>query len=144
MNTTFAIILNLLLPFVKCFFFFFSSQVKFSWFRAQQVFHKRFNQIFLRHFLLFKASCWDEKRWKSLGARSSEYGGWGRIDQPNSNIFPAWYLLNLFLCYQEDSQRLSHWRVWGIFLENFHTHVVAVENISLHCVPDCCLKTHNE
>ena len=40
-----------------------------------------------KSFLLFRTFCWELKRWKSLGARSGEYGGWGRTDQLESNIF---------------------------------------------------------
>jgi len=31
--------------------------------------------------------CNDRNRWKSEGARSDEYGGWGRTSQPSSNNF---------------------------------------------------------
>ena len=37
-------------------------------------------------FLSFRTFCREGKIWKSLGAKSSEYGGWGKMDQPKYDI----------------------------------------------------------
>ena len=51
----------------------------------------------------------NEKRWKWLGARSSEYGGSGRTDKHNSNTL---FLVNVTLRYHGEAQRFSYWRVY--------------------------------
>ena len=95
MNCIFAIILNHILPFISKLVE--SSQIKLSRFWTQAVFHKYFHQTCLEFFLSFGAVCREQKRWKSLGKISGEYGWWGLNILVKSNIFPAWFLLNVAL-----------------------------------------------
>ena len=69
---------------------------------------------------------------KSLGASHWVYNGSGRKGQLKSNIFPARFLVNVALRYHGEAQCFSHRRVRGIFLEDFHVHIAAVESINLH------------
>ena len=62
------------------------------------------------------------EKMEELGARSSEYGGWDRTDQHNADIFSAWLLNNVVLCYLRKAQCFSYWRVQSVFLEAFHAH----------------------
>ena len=68
------------------------------------------------------------------------------VEQTSQNpiFFPAWFLLNIALCYYQEAKRFSNWQVQGIFLEDFHRHISAVESISLYWVSDYGLKTQNE
>ena len=43
------------------------------------------------------------KKWKTLDAKSAEYSGWGRTDQPKYDILPAWISLNVALRYYEEA-----------------------------------------
>ena len=45
------------------------------------------NDYYWESLLSFRAFCRERKIWKSLGARSGEYSGQGRRDQPKSNTF---------------------------------------------------------
>ena len=47
-------------------------------------------------------------------------------------FFPAWFLLNVALHYHGEAQCFFYWQVQGIFLEDFHAYITAVERISLH------------
>ena len=51
-----------------------------------------FNWSDWEHFLSFKVFCKEWKRWKSLGERFGEYGGWGKKDQLKVNIFSSMIL----------------------------------------------------
>ena len=57
----------------------------------------------------------EQKRWKSFDAKFGEYCGCGTTDQPKSNIFPAWFLLNSALRYHGKAQRFSHWWLTDVF-----------------------------
>ena len=59
----------------------------------------------------------------------------------NPKFFPGWFLLNVVLRYQGDTQRFSYWQIRSIFLEDFHAYIASVE--SLHWVSDCSSKTLN-
>ena len=65
---------------------------------------------------------WMKKRWKPLGARSSQYDWRGWINQPKSNILTAWFL-------------------GDVLFEDFYARIATVESLSVHWVSHCCLKT---
>ena len=108
----FAIILIHLLPFITNPVD--STQVKFSWFWAQEVFHKFFHLIFLRYLVIQSIL-----KWKSLGARFGEYGGWGRTDQPKSNIFYWMILAKCGLALSWRSSTFLLLIIMGHFLRRF-------------------------
>ena len=56
-----------------------------------------------------------------------------------TSLHPIFFLLNAALHYQK-AQCFSYWWVSGVFFEDFHTHVAAVESKSLHWVSDCGLR----
>ena len=125
-----AIISISLLPFIRKFVNF--SQIKLTWFRAQQVLQKYFHLIFLRKFLSFRGFWREWKRWKSLSTRSGEYGGWGRTDHSKSNIFPARFLPNVALRYFRERQRSSYRQVHGVSFEDFHVHFSFIFQVAVN------------
>ena len=38
-----------------------------------------------------------------------------KTDQSKSNIFPAWFLLNVVLCYRGEAKHFSYWNPTGCF-----------------------------
>ena len=82
-NCIFAIILNHFLPFIR--WFVNSSQVKFSWFSSSTSFPQMFSFDLLENIFCHSYHYREQKIWISFGARSGEYGGGGRTDQPKSS-----------------------------------------------------------
>ena len=88
-----------------------------------------------KFFLSCKAFHREWKRGKSLSSMPDEYSGWGRIEKPKSNIFLAWFLLNVALHYHQESQHFFDWWVWDIFLKRFsctHCECKSALSVSLH------------
>ena len=84
-NCTFEIILNPLLPFIN--YLVDLSRIKFSWFQAQQVFHKLVNLIFLRKSFVIHFVENEKDGNYLVQDLVMNNGGWGRTDQSKSNIF---------------------------------------------------------
>ena len=69
--------------------------------------------------LSFRAFCREWKRWKSLGTRFGEYGGWGGRDQPKSNIFSSMVLVECGLSLSRRSTAFLKLMNVGCFFRGF-------------------------